>query len=109
MDADQFTHTLRRGRARVRCGLDRADVAAHHDGHKPAADGNLAGKHHICRFDHGVRRLNGGDKPLCFYHTQCVHGHLLFSGSCRLVYSIGRSATASTAAAKASQADLQAD
>ena len=42
MDGEQFAYALRRRRASVRRGLYRADVAAHHDGHKSAAHLYLA-------------------------------------------------------------------
>lgn len=45
------------GGARVRGGLDRADVAADHDGDEPAADPGAADQGHVGGLDHGVGGL----------------------------------------------------
>ena len=72
MDADQFADPPGRGRTRVRSGLDRADIAAHHDADQPGADKLLAGQHHVGGFDHGVGSFDCSHQTLCLNQAKGI-------------------------------------
>ena len=66
--------TLGRSRARVGGGLDRAHIAAHHDGDQTAADLFAADQGHVRRLDHRVGRLDrtaGSGGRRMFDMAQC--------------------------------------
>ena len=51
--------------------LDRADIAAHHNGNEAGADLLLADEMNVGRLDHGVGRFHGADQAAGFHHTEC--------------------------------------
>ena len=73
VDAHQFADAAGRGRTRVRCGLDCADVAAHLHDDQAGADEFLADQDHVGGLDHGVGGLDCADQTLCFNETQGLH------------------------------------
>src|SRR5450756_2794780 len=73
VDAHQLTDAARRGRTRVRSGLDRADVAANLHYYQAGADEFLADQDHVGGLDHGVGGFDSADQTLCFNETQGLH------------------------------------
>ena len=74
MHADQFADLLSRGGTGVGGGLDRAHVAADHDGHKSAADLHPSDKRDVGGLDHGIGGFNGAHEALGFNHAQSIGG-----------------------------------
>ena len=72
MDGDELADLLGGRCACIRGGLDRADVAAHHDGDEAAADLLLADELDVRGLHHGVRGFDGGDKAARFDHSKGI-------------------------------------
>src|SRR5512140_2505418 len=69
MDRGQLADTLGRGSTGIRGSLHRADIAAHHHGHVPAADIFTADQGDIGGFDHRIRGFDRADQSLRLYHS----------------------------------------
>ena len=69
--AVELADALCGGSACVNSGLDRADVAANHDGDQAGADLGLADEVDVCSLDHGVGSFNGADEAAGLNHTKC--------------------------------------
>ena len=59
--------------AGVHRGLDRAHIAAHHDGDQAGADLLIAHQRNVGGLGHGIGRLDGGHETLGLDHTQSLH------------------------------------
>ena len=80
MDADQFAHFLRRGRAGIGGCLHSTHITPNHHSNQAAADLLLTYQLHIGRLNHGIGCLNSTYQALRFDHTKriCVHNHFPF-------------------------------
>src|SRR5215813_4177028 len=73
VNADQFAHTARRGRARVSRGLDRRDFAAHDRCDESSADLLVTDQADVRRLDHRVGRFDHRHQPFRLDHSQSFH------------------------------------
>ncbi len=69
MNADEFTDTAGRSRARFRRGFHRTDITTDQHGHEAVEKIFLSHQNNVCGFDHGIGCFNRSDETARFDHA----------------------------------------
>jgi hypothetical protein len=70
MGCDNFSDAAGSGRSRIDSASHSRHFATHNCSYQAGIDLLIPNQLHICGFDHRIGRLNHGDQPSAFNHTE---------------------------------------